>query len=498
MAWRVFMINTSMYQEIAARTGGDIYIGVVGPVRTGKSTFIKRFMETTVLPNIENMYLRERARDELPQSASGRTIMTAEPKFVPEEAVPLTLETGGTLRVRMIDCVGYMIPQAVGHTEDDKPRMVRTPWSEKEVPLSEAAEIGTRKVIREHSTIGLVVTTDGTVGDIGREAYEDAEARIIAELKEIRKPFSLLLNSAQPASPAARQLAKELEQRYGVACRVLDCAQMEVHDVENILSDLLHEFPVKEYCISVPEWVTMLEDGEELKKRLYESILHACREAGRMKDCKAAATQLQELEYVQRVQVTGMDLAEGRVYMEIVLPRELFFEILSRQTGVSVAGESQLFPLLLELSKMQREYARLEQALLQVRQTGYGIVMPSMEELKFEQPEISKQGGRYGVRLKASAPSIHMIMTNVETEINPIVGSESQSEELIRYLLAEFEDSPEKLWESNIFGKSLSSLVNDGLQGKLYRMPIEARGKLQETLERIINEGSRGLICILL
>lgn len=492
------MTNTSMYQEIAARTGGDIYIGVVGPVRTGKSTFIKRFMETTVLPNIENMYLRERARDELPQSASGRTIMTAEPKFVPEEAVPLTLENGASLRVRMIDCVGYMIPQAVGHVEDDKPRMVRTPWSKEEVPLSEAAEIGTRKVIREHSTIGLVITTDGTVGDIPREAYEDAEARIIAELKKIHKPFSILLNSTKPASPAARQLGRELEVRYGVTCRVMDCAQMEATDVEHILSDLLHEFPVKEYCLTIPEWVTMLGEDEELKTQLYEVILNACRQAERMKQCKDAAAQLQAQPYVSKAQVTAMELAEGRVCMEVALPRELFFEILSKQTGVTVGGESDLFPLLLELSKMQREYARLEQALLQVRQTGYGIVMPSMEELKFEQPEISKQGGHYGVRLKASAPSIHMIMTNVETEINPIVGSESQSEELVRYLLAEFEDSPEKLWESNIFGKSLSSLVNDGLQGKLYRMPVEARGKLQETLERIINEGSRGLICILL
>lgn len=492
------MTNTSMYQEIATRTGGDIYIGVVGPVRTGKSTFIKRFMETTVLPNIDNMYLRERARDELPQSASGRTIMTAEPKFVPEEAVPLKLESDVNLRVRMIDCVGYMIPQASGHTEDDKPRMVHTPWSEDEVPLSEAAEIGTRKVIREHSTIGLVVTTDGTVGEIGREAYEEAEGRIIAELKEIRKPFSILLNSTQPSSMTARQLARELEDRYGVTCRALDCAQMEAEDVECILSDLLHEFPVKEYCLTVPEWVTALEDGEELKQQLYQSILGVCKEAGRMKECKAAAQQLQALPYVHRAQVTAMDLAQGRVHMEVALPRTLFFEILTRQTGITVTGESELFPLLLELSKVQREYARLEQALLQVRQTGYGIVMPSMEELKFEQPEISKQGGRYGVRLKASAPSIHMIMTNVETEINPIVGSESQSEELINYLLAEFQDSPEKLWESNIFGKSLSSLVNDGLQGKLYRMPMEARGKLQETLERIINEGSHGLICILL
>lgn len=492
------MMNTNMYQEIAVRTGGDIYIGVVGPVRTGKSTFIKRFMETTVLPNIDNMYLRERARDELPQSASGRTIMTAEPKFVPEEAVPLTLENGANLRVRMIDCVGYMIPQAVGHTEDDKPRMVRTPWAETEVPLSEAAEIGTRKVIREHSTIGLVITTDGTVGEIGREAYEDAETRIIQELKEIRKPFSILLNSTQPTSLATKQLARDLELRHGVTCRAVDCAQMEAQDVQNILSDLLHEFPVKEYCLTIPEWVTALEDGEELKGKLYESVLNTCKKAGRMKQCRDAAEELQQLSYVQRAQVVGMDLAEGRVHIELALPTELFFEILSRNTGVTVGSESDLFPLLLDLSKMQREYARLEQALLQVRQTGYGIVMPSMEELKFEQPEISRQGGHYGVRLKASAPSIHMIMTNVETEINPIVGSESQSEELVRYLLAEFEDSPEKLWESNIFGKSLSSLVNDGLQGKLYRMPLEARGKLQETLERIINEGSRGLICILL
>lgn len=492
------MTNTSIYQEIAARTGGDIYIGVVGPVRTGKSTFIKSFMESTVLPNIDNMYLRERAKDELPQSGSGKTIMTAEPKFVPEEAVQITVDGAASLRVRMIDCVGYMIPEAVGQMEGAQPRMVHTPWFEEEVPLAKAAEIGTRKVIREHSTIGLVVTTDGTIGEITRESYVEAEERIVAELKEIQKPFSILLNSTDPYGAAAQRLQRELEEKYGVSCRAMNCAAMKTGDTEEILSTLLYEFPAKEYCFTVPEWITVLEDGNTLKTELYGNIMEICRRAARMKDCRGAAQQLSQLEYVRRADITAMDLAEGRVSVDVAVPQELFFGILTQQTGISIRCESDLFPLLLEMGKMRGEYQRLEAALTEVRQTGYGIVMPAAEELKFERPEISKEGGRYGVKLKASAPSIHMILTNVETEISPIVGTEEQSEELVKYLLAEFEDSPEKLWESNIFGKSLSSLVNDGLNNKLYRMPMEARGKLQETLQRIINEGSSGLICIIL
>ena len=492
------MTNSTIYQDIATRTAGDIYIGVVGPVRTGKSTFIKSFMEQLVLPNMEDMYLRERARDELPQSGSGRTIMTAEPKFVPEEAVRIDLEGGAGFDLRLIDCVGYMVEGAIGQFEEDQPRMVRTPWFEEEIPLAQAAEVGTRKVICEHSTIGIVVTTDGSFSDIAREQYAAAEERIVKELQDIRKPFCILLNSAQPAAPATRELQRALERKYGVTCLAANCQTLSRGEIEEILSAVLYEFPAREYRISLPAWVTMLPADDPLQMSLYQSIYDTCSRIRRMRDAKVQVEQLCACEGVEQALLQEMRLSDGSVGVTVTVPQALYYQMLSQQSGMDIRGESDLLPLLCKMAKMQKEYDHIAGALEQVRRTGYGIVMPDCSEMHLEQPEITKQGGRFGVRLKASAPSIHMIMTNVETEINPIVGSEKQSEDLVNYLMEEFRDSPEKIWESNIFGKSLSDLVNEGLVGKLYKMPDDSRAKFQNTLERIINEGSGGLICIIL
>ena len=492
------MTNNTIYQDIATRTAGDIYIGVVGPVRTGKSTFIKSFMEQLVLPGMEDMYLRERARDELPQSGSGRTIMTAEPKFVPEEAARLELEDGAGFDLRLIDCVGYMVEGAIGQFEEDRPRMVRTPWFEEEIPLAQAAEVGTRKVICEHSTIGIVVTTDGSIGEIPRESYIDAEERIVRELQEIRKPFCILLNSTQPSAPATRELQRALERKYGVTCLTANCQTLARAEIEEILSAVLYEFPAREYRISMPAWVTMLPADDPLQRSLYQSVYDTCSRIDRMRDAKGQVEQLGTCEEVEQALLREMRLSDGSVDIAVTVPQALYYRMLSQQSGMEIKDEADLLPLLCKMAKMQKEYDHVSQALEQVRRTGYGIVMPKCEEMQLEQPEITKQGGRFGVRLKASAPSIHMIMTNVETEINPIVGSEKQSEDLVNYLMEEFRDSPEKIWESNIFGKSLSDLVNEGLVGKLYKMPDDSRAKLQNTLERIINEGSGGLICIIL
>ena len=491
-------MDQSIYGSIATRTGGNIYIGVVGPVRSGKSTFIKSFMEALVLPNIEDVYLRERARDELPQCGSGKTIMTAEPKFVPEEAVPLTLEGAADMRVRLIDCVGYMVDGAIGQFEDDAPRMVTTPWFDYEIPLAEAAELGTRKVITEHSTIGLVVTTDGTIGELERAAYAPAEERIVRELQEIQKPFCLLLNSAQPQSDGAQELREKLEQKYGVACVAVNCQTLRAAELETILSTVLYEFPAREYLFKVPEWLSALPDDSPLRDAVYQKVCGACGAIRRMKDAQGAVLALRGSDPIEQADLRALELGTGRVRAELTLPRALFYDMLTEQTGAEVRSEGDLLPLLCRLAATQRAYDRLSGALEQVRRTGYGIVMPTVEEMRFEQPEIVRQGGRYGVRLRASAPSIHMILTNVETEICPVVGSEQQSEDLVNYLMSGFEDSPEQLWQSNIFGKSLSELVNEGLVQKLYKMPEDARCKLQDTLERIINEGSGGLICIIL
>ena len=492
------MEENKLYDDIAQRTGGDIYIGVVGPVRTGKSTFIKRFMETLVIPNIENVYRRERARDELPQSGSGRTVMTAEPKFVPEEAVRVDMADGASFAVRLIDCVGYMVPGAVGQTEDDAPRMVTTPWYDHDIPMTEAAEIGTRKVIAEHSTIGIVVTTDGTITDIPREDYIEAEERVITELKELGKPFLVLLNSAYPQSDRAKAIQADIMDRYDVTCMRCNCLELDEEDVTSIIKGVLYEFPVKELDLFLPPWVDALPYDHPIKNGLYAAIREGSAEMRRVRDVDGAMAAIGACESVSSARVTTINLGAGLAAATLDLPRSLFYDTISAQSGFTIADDGDLMSLLTDLASVKREYDKVAQALQEVRETGYGIVAPSPEELKLEEPEIVKQGGRYGVRLKASAPSIHMIRADIETEVSPILGREKQSEEMVGYLLQEFEGDTAKIWDSNIFGKSFHELVGEDLNTKLKRMPDDAREKLRETLQRVINEGSGGLICIIL
>lgn len=492
------MTNTSIYNSIATRTGGDIYIGVVGPVRTGKSTFIKRFMDVLVLPNLEENAQKERARDELPQSSSGRTIMTTEPKFIPENAAQLQIDGSAKFSVRLIDCVGYIVPAAIGYIENNQPRMVKTPWFEKEIPFNMAAEMGTKKVITEHSTIGLVVTSDGTVGDIEREEYSEAEERVINELKEIEKPFVVLLNSRNPEGEKCRQLASELREKYSVGVMPVNCQTLSKKELEDVLSAVLYEFPIKEMQIDFPLWITSLEKSHPLRQELIGSIRKNAGLIKKVRDAKAFTSGISEGDCVNGCSVKEVDLSTGCVTVEIATPQNLFYNVLKEKTGIEIENEQQLMNKIVELTKVKKDYERFDTALKEVEATGYGIVMPTMDELSLEEPEIMKQGGRYGVRLKASAPSIHMLKANITTEVAPIVGTESQSEELIMYLLKEFEEDPSKIWQSNIFGKTLDSLVNEGLHNKLYKMPGDARMKLQETLERVINEGCSGLICIIL
>ncbi|MEG2001349.1 MAG: stage IV sporulation protein A, partial [Evtepia sp.] len=401
------MTNTAIYQDIATRTGGDIYIGVVGPARTGKSTFIKRFMETMVLPNIENTYRRDRARDELPQSGSGRTIMTAEPKFVPEEAVEISMGDAGSCSVRLIDCVGYMVAGAVGQLEDDLPRMVRTPWFPEEIPMSEAAEIGTRKVIAEHATIGIVVTTDGTITEIPREDYLAAEERVITELKELGKPFLILINSEHPDSDRTQTLRSQLAERYDVNCMAVNCLELSQKTVTDIIRGVLYEFPVGELDLFLPEWVDALEHEHPIKKSIYEAIRDAMGDMSRIRDTKQVVDKIGTCEIISQAQMNEIQLGTGNCSARLELPRKLFYDTMAKQTGFPIQNDGELLLQLTELAHMKKEYEKVGAALAEVRATGYGIVVPSADELVLEEPEIVKQGGRYGVRLKATAPSIH-------------------------------------------------------------------------------------------
>lgn len=492
------MTSTNIYNDIATRTGGDIYIGVVGPVRTGKSTFIKQFMDTLVIPNITDLSKKDRATDELPQSASGRTIMTTEPKFIPEDAVEIMLPDKASFRVRMIDCVGYIVPSSLGYIEGDQPRMVKTPWFPKEIPFNMAAEIGTQKVISEHSTIGLVVTTDGSISDIPRSEYEEAEERVISELKEINKPFLVLLNSAFPEGEQAKALSLSLSEKYGVPVKTVNCLKLDKNSIKEIISGVLGEFPVKEVRVDLPKWLMSIDSENWLRKNMHECLDEARTVLKKVSDVSAFSKKLAESENIEAVTVDEIDLSTGSAALTAKMKNELFYKELSQQTGLEISSDEELMSCVSELAKIKKSYERLKGAIDEVEATGYGIVMPTIDELSLEEPEIMRQGGRYGVRLKASAPSIHMMKANITTEVAPIVGSESQSEELVMYLLKEFEENPAKIWESNIFGKSLNELVNEGLHNKLYRMPGNARMKLQETLEKVINEGCSGLICIIL
>lgn len=455
-------------------------------------------MDVLVLPNIDEQAKRERATDELPQSSSGRTIMTTEPKFIPEDAVALTLENKARFNVRMIDCVGYIVPSSLGYIENDQPRMVKTPWFEEEIPFNMAAEIGTKKVIDEHSTIGLVVTTDGSIGDIPRSEYEQAEERVIEELREIEKPFVVLLNCTDPGSERARELACSLEKKYGVSVMPVNCIEMSESEITEILRRLLYEFPLTEMKICFAPWISRLEKTHWLRKEIYTSVFEAAKKMKKVKDAENFASDVSGADDITGSRIENIDLSNGSVTVSVAVKGELFYRVLTEKTGIEIKDEQQLMNDIVELANVKKEYERFKQALDDCRKTGYGIVMPTMQELTLEEPEIMRQGGRYGVRLKACAPSIHMMRADITTEVAPIVGTESQSEELIMYLLKDFEEDPSKIWESNIFGKSLNSLVNEGLHNKLYKMPTDARLKIQETLERVINEGCSGLICIIL
>lgn len=490
------VIMDTIYENISKRTQGDIYIGVVGPVRTGKSTFIKRFMDTLVIPNISDSFLQERARDELPQSSAGRTIMTTEPKFIPEDAIEITMQDDLKLKMRMIDCVGYIVPSSEGYIEDNEPRMVMTPWSDDEIPFNMAAEIGTKKVIEEHSTIGLVITTDGSISSIPRLEYEEAEERVITELKAINKPFVVLLNTINPNDDAVINLSDSLSQKYDVPVLPVNCLELTEDEIKEILVNILYEFPVTSIGFDLPCWFKALDKDDKLRRSVCDVILKNAKEITSIRS--AYSLTATSNENIKSVKIKDLDLSTGYVLTKVEIDESYFYSILSEKSGLLLHNEQDLLNTITQLSEIKNKYLRISEALNQVENTGYGIVMPTIDELSLEDPEIMKQGGKYGVRLKAHAPSIHMIKCNTYTEVAPIVGSESQSEELVKYLLTEFESNPSEIWNTNIFGKSLHSLVNEGLNNKLYRMPDDARDKFRETIEKVINEGCSGLICIIL
>lgn len=485
----------NIYADIAGRTGGNIYIGVVGPVRTGKSTLIKRIMEQLVIPNIEDPYRRERARDELPQSGSGKTIMTSEPKFVPEEAVEISPDGRAKLRVRMIDSVGYMVDGAVGAEEDGKPRMVTTPWYDEEIPMTQAAELGTKKVMEEHCSIGVVVTTDGTVTDIPRGDYEEAERRAIADMRATGKPFLVIINSRVPSGSEAKQAKEKLKQEFGIQAVIADCQTLDEEQIGEILKALLYAFPMKELRVYMPRWMDVLEEDHPLKAALYEALLQRAEEITTIASAEPSLSRLTELEQVLDFALRSVELSTGTVSCELRFPEALFYEILSTRAGLEIRSDAQLLKLLTELAQTKVAYDKISDALSQVKATGYGVVMPMAEEMVLEKPEIIKKGGAFGVKLKAGAPSIHMIRVDIDTEISPMVGDEKQSRDLITYLGGE---DPEKLWQSNIFGKSVYELIQDGLSAKLVQLPEEVRGKFRGTLSRIVNEGANGLVCLIL
>lgn len=492
------MEHQDVFRDIAERTGGDVYLGVVGPVRSGKSTFIKRFMEIMVLPNIKNPKDRDRAKDELPQSGAGRTIMTTEPKFIPDEAIEINVREEIDLKVRLVDCVGYTVEGALGYEEESGPRMVRTPWFDHEVPFQEAAEEGTRKVIMDHSTIGLVVTTDGSITEISRENYLDAEERVIWELKELNKPFVILLNSLRPYDEQTLELSRQLEETYHMPVIPVDCQSMTEQDIISIMEEALYEFPVTEVNIALPKWVEELHGSHWLREGLEEIIREGVSKITRLRDVDEITAELATKEHVGKVALTAMDLGTGTASIKITTKEGLFYKILQEETGYEIDGDHRILQLMKELSEAKREYDKVAFGLQEVRNTGYGMVTPTLEEMELAEPELIKQGGRSGVRLRATAPSYHLIKADITTEITPLIGTEKQCEELVQYIMEEFEDHPEKIWETNIFGKPLNALVKEGIQGKLYRMPENAQVKLQETLERIVNEGSGGLICIII
>ncbi|AIK31529.1 stage IV sporulation protein A [Bacillus anthracis] len=492
------MEKVDIFKDIAERTGGDIYFGVVGAVRTGKSTFIKKFMELVVIPNIENESDRQRAQDELPQSAAGRTIMTTEPKFVPNQAVSIEVDEGLEVNIRLVDCVGYTVPGAKGYEDENGPRMINTPWYEEPIPFHEAAEIGTRKVIQEHSTIGVVITTDGTIGEIPRRDYIEAEERVVNELKEVGKPFIMIINTVQPYHPDTEQLRQSLSEEYDIPVIAMSVESLRETDVYNVLREALFEFPVLEVNVNLPSWVMVLNEGHWLRQSYQEAVQETVKDIKRLRDVDRVVWQFSQYEFIDRASLAGIDMGQGVAEIDLYAPDELYDQILKEVVGVEIRGKDHLLKLMLDLSHAKIEYDQVADALRTVKQTGYGVAAPALADMSLDEPEIIRHGSRFGVKLKAVAPSIHMIKVDVESTFEPIIGTEKQSEELVRYLMQDFEDDPLSIWNSDIFGRSLSSIVREGIQAKLSLMPENARYKLKETLERIINEGSGGLIAIIL
>ncbi|WP_180702085.1 MULTISPECIES: stage IV sporulation protein A [Romboutsia] len=491
------MMN-NIYEDIAKRTQGDIYIGVVGPVRTGKSTFIRKFMENLVLPNIENEYKRERTQDEIPQSGSGKTIMTVEPKFVPADGVEIKIKDTVSLKVRMVDCVGYIVDGALGHEEEGKQRLVSTPWSQEAMTFEKAAEIGTKKVIRDHSTLGIVVLTDGSVTGIDRSSYLSAEERVISELKSLNKPFAVVLNTLDPYSESTELLRSELEEKYDVPIVPLNVLAMDEEDIENVMETVLYDFPLNEIRINLPKWVEGLERNHWIKNNIISTLKQSIAEIGKLRDVDSIVQGFSELEFLEDTEVDNVELGEGVISIDLTAKQDLFYNVLEEKSGFKIDGDHQLLNLVTKLSRVKNEYDKIESALYDAKTKGYGVVAPSLDELSLEEPEIIKQGKQYGIKLRANAPSLHIIKADISTEVSPIVGNQTQGEEMIKYLLDEFEQNPSELWESNMFGKSLNDLVKEQLQSKLYTMPEEIRVKIQKTLQKIINEGSMNIITILL
>lgn len=493
------MEKFDIFRDIAERTGGDIYIGVVGPVRAGKSTFVKKFMEHLVIPNMENPNERVRAQDELPQSGAGKMIMTAEPKFIPSEAVEITFKDNIKFRVRLVDNVGFTVRGALGYEDESGPRMVSTPWFDEEIPFEKAAEIGTRKVIEEHSTIGIVVTTDGSIADIPRENYIEAEERVIEELKNIGKPFVILLNTAKSSEDdEVLELKNELQEAYDVPVLPINCQELKTEDIYNILEEVLYEFPIVEININMPKWVEILGKDHWLYKKFDTSIKETIKDVHRLRDIEKILNIFNKYDFIENASLQEMNLGTGTAKIEMTASKSLFYKVLSEFTDMEIEGDHQLVKLVKELTVAKRKYDKVADALDDVTKFGYGIVPPQLDELTLEEPEIIRRGSKFGVKLKAVAPSIHMIRADIHAEVSPIIGTEKQSEELISYLLNEFENDPSKIWETNLFGKSLNDLAREGIQNKLFNMPESAQSKLQETLQRIVNEGSGGLICIIL
>ena len=492
------MTETSIYKDIETRTGGDIYIGVVGPVRTGKSTFIKRFMDTLVIPNISSEHKRERAQDELPQSATGRTIMTTQPNFIPQQRVKVVIGENQNLNVRLVDCVGYMIKGAQGDSEEGKPRMVKTPWFKQPVPFEKAARTGTQKVIREHSTIGIVITTDGSVTDIPRENYIEAEDKVITQLKEINKPFVVVLNSVTPNAQSVQSIVTSLTAKYSVPVIRANCLDLDKGKIEEILSMALTQFTVKEISITLPKWLVMQPNDFRPKAKIKENIRKSFENAEKISNISKSVAVLSDTEYIENVECTGIDYGTGCVRIQSVIDKNLYYDTLQSISGTDVKDDWALMQLMKDLMYAKGEYDKLAPALQQVEATGYGIVMPSDEKLRLEEPEMVKQGSRYGIKLTASAPSLHIIKADISTTVSPIIGNESNGEDMVASMLANFENNPLGIWQSNLLGNSLKELVNQGLNAKLMNIPPEAREKLAGTIERVVNEGCQGLICIIL